>query len=443
MFLQERQARNRAMAAEQRANALADKSQQVAIQFGHSLWQLGDALSTSGQRNEAEPIFTEAAKTFDDAAKNFPDIPFFRQEQSRSEYKIGEFLILSGRADQAEGHYRTAIQEYAALAKDFPEISYYVLEEAHTNWVLAAALQRAGRLEEAAELYRCAAELHRKMAEQGDATAQSRLGVQYLVGTGVAKDPVEALTWFRLAAKQGNRFAQTDLGNIYAHGWGTNQDDAEAARWYRLAADQNQPSAQTLLGEMYAHGRGVEKNETEAAKLFHRAADYYLREGEVGFVGNANELAWQLATGDVLTLREPSLAVEVAQKAVGIDPNDGTLWKTLGVAQYRAGNWQAALTALNKSIELKHAGDADDYFFMAMVLRRSDNPEEARKWYDKAVGWMNENNPKDEQLHRFHAEATELLGITKLKSSADTKTSDRQPQTTNSRTPASSSKTKP
>ena len=39
--------------------------------------------------------------------------------------------------------------------------------------------------------------------------------------------------------------------------------------------------------------------------------------------------------------------------------------------------------------------------------------EEARKWYDQAVGWMETNNPRNEELLRFRAEAAELLKIDK------------------------------
>jgi hypothetical protein len=37
--------------------------------------------------------------------------------------------------------------------------------------------------------------------------------------------------------------------------------------------------------------------------------------------------------------------------------------------------------------------------------------DQARRWYDKAVQWMDQNKPKDEELRRFRAEAEELLGL--------------------------------
>ena len=36
---------------------------------------------------------------------------------------------------------------------------------------------------------------------------------------------------------------------------------------------------------------------------------------------------------------------------------------------------------------------------------------QARKWYDQAVAWMDKNQPKDDELRRFRAEAEELLKV--------------------------------
>jgi serine/threonine protein kinase len=153
MFLQERQARNRMVDAEQHAKALADKSQQVAIEFGHSLWKLGYALATSGQRNDAESVFIKAAQTFEQAAEEFPESPYFRQEKAGTELRIGDFLHSLGRTEQAERHYRSAIRDYAALAKDFPANSFYVQEEAHANLVFGLVLESDGRAVDASAFF--------------------------------------------------------------------------------------------------------------------------------------------------------------------------------------------------------------------------------------------------------------------------------------------------
>ena len=60
----------------------------------------------------------------------------------------------------------------------------------------------------------------RASAEQGDASAQNRLGIMYEAGRGVPQDDAEAVRWWRLAAEQGYAYAQTNLGGMYGAGRG-------------------------------------------------------------------------------------------------------------------------------------------------------------------------------------------------------------------------------
>jgi hypothetical protein len=41
------------------------------------------------------------------------------------------------------------------------------------------------------------------------------------------------------------------------------------------------------------------------------------------------------------------------------------------------------------------------------------NKDEARKWYDKGVEWMEKHAKENEELRRFRSEAEELLEIKK------------------------------
>ena len=80
----------------------------------------------------------------------------------------------------------------------------------------------------------------RASADQGDADAQSVLGIWYATGGHVSQDDAKAVRWYRWAAEQRYARAQCNLGLIYARGNGVPQDDAEAVRWFRLAAEQRQ-----------------------------------------------------------------------------------------------------------------------------------------------------------------------------------------------------------
>ena len=62
----------------------------------------------------------------------------------------------------------------------------------------------------------------------------------YDKGTGVPKDEVEAVKWYRKAADQGHAAAQFNLGGMYAEGRGVPKDDVEAYAWFNISAVSNQ-----------------------------------------------------------------------------------------------------------------------------------------------------------------------------------------------------------
>jgi tetratricopeptide (TPR) repeat protein len=126
-----------------------------------------------------------------------------------------------------------------------------------------------------------------------------------------------------------------------------------------------------------------------------------------------NNFAWLLATCPEVTLRDPGAAVRFARRAVDLIPTDGNSWNTLGVASYRAGNWDQARSALSRSMELRGAGDSFDWFFLAMIHARLGHPERARHWYDKAAQWFTQYRPGDAELYQFQVEAAAILGLPK------------------------------
>jgi tetratricopeptide (TPR) repeat protein len=135
---------------------------------------------------------------------------------------------------------------------------------------------------------------------------------------------------------------------------------------------------------------------------------------------NHNALAWLLATCPDEKRRDPDRAVELAKKAVLLAPQAGGFWNTLGAAHYRAGDWKAAAAALEKSMELQKGGDASDWLFLAMAHEKLGRHDEARKYYDRAVEWMEKNKDalaknktQAEELSRFRSEAEELLQLKK------------------------------
>jgi uncharacterized protein HemY len=124
-----------------------------------------------------------------------------------------------------------------------------------------------------------------------------------------------------------------------------------------------------------------------------------------------NNLAWLFATCPEISMRDARQAVFHAGRAVELAPGDAGFWNTLGMARYRDGDWKGAITAVKKSMEIAKDSDASDCFILAMAHSQSGDARQAREWFDKAVAWMDNNKPKDEELLRSRAEAAELLGL--------------------------------
>jgi Tfp pilus assembly protein PilF len=78
------------------------------------------------------------------------------------------------------------------------------------------------------------------------------------------------------------------------------------------------------------------------------------------------------------------------------------------VAYYRADEWQRARSALEKSMQ-HQGGNSWDWFFLAMTHWRLGDQINARRYYEQAVQWMEKNQPQNEELRRFRAEAEELV----------------------------------
>jgi serine/threonine protein kinase len=122
---------------------------------------------------------------------------------------------------------------------------------------------------------------HRKAAERGERTAQSRLAHRLEDGrwpvrgeSGMPQVGAEKSTLFdRIMGRQAPEFLASLRSNKRE---GRPADFAEAFRWHKAAAMRGHAGSQKRLGFMYAAGRGVERNEFSALYWFLESA----RQGE-------------------------------------------------------------------------------------------------------------------------------------------------------------------
>lgn len=118
-----------------------------------------------------------------------------------------------------------------------------------------------------------AAQWYRRLATQGDARAQTSLGLMYARGLGFDKNMAEARRWWSLAAAQNDAGAQYNLGMVLLEGDGTAPDPKQAHFWLTRAAQRGHVLAQTNLGVMHLRGDGTVRDEVNGLMWLMIAAD--------------------------------------------------------------------------------------------------------------------------------------------------------------------------
>lgn len=128
-------------------------------------------------------------------------------------------------------------------------------------------------------------------ARSGDPVAQLAMGEKYKEGKGVAKDPTEAIKWFRMAADQGDTNGMRELGAAYMKGEGFEKDPARAREYFAKGAEAGDFNCMYLLGWLYVRGEGGPKD----AKA---AFPWLLKAAHAGHPGAQEELAIMYWNGD-------------------------------------------------------------------------------------------------------------------------------------------------
>jgi serine/threonine protein kinase len=126
-----------------------------------------------------------------------------------------------------------------------------------------------------------------------------------------------------------------------------------------------------------------------------------------------NALAWQLATWPDETRRDVKLARELAQAALKHRPKDEGIINTLGVAEYRCGDYTAAVKTLDESAQLNQGRNQIDHYFLAMAHAKLGQSAKAQEHWKAAQALVSRPGyVMSEDLRRFQAEAEKVLAET-------------------------------
>ncbi len=127
----------------------------------------------------------------------------------------------------------------------------------------------------------------------------------------------------------------------------------------------------------------------------------------------ANNLAWNLVTAPP-ELRDAQRTIELAEQALREEPNSTTYRNTLGVAHYRAGNYQRVIELLEPNVLAAPGGQLPyDLFFLSMSHAASGNQREAEFYLHMADRWLSvtqddrslNDDPIRPELRAIRAEA--------------------------------------
>ena len=174
---------------------------------------------------------------------------------------------------------------------------------------------------------------------------------------------------------------------------------AEAREAVRLSPDD--ASMLSNLGFCLANSGRFDEAEAAYREALKNRPDY---------ASTLNSLAWLLVSYPGHFGQDPSEAVAMARRAVELGSRFPTNVNTLGVALYRAGLLDEAVTILRRSALLNRGKDASDWFFLAMACWRRGEVGEASDYYVRGVTTL-WRFPQDEpDYDRFWAEAAELFG---------------------------------
>ena len=184
-------------------------------------------------------------------------------------------------------------------------------------------------------------------------------------GTSEALAEVEPATeeeaLYLKAAKDGQAWAQTKLGIKYVQ-----EDDlqriGEGLRWLNAAADQNDTEALRALSALATEGRGVDQSDKEAYVYMRRAA-------ELGSAEAQYELANMLANGRGMA-RDMEAAMVWGRKAA--EQNYPPAQFALGRALIGSIEQQRKNEGINLLLKAAEAGQTEALLFLTTALGRGD-----------------------------------------------------------------------
>jgi tetratricopeptide (TPR) repeat protein len=385
-----------------------------------SLDALGKVLSNSGRRIQAEALHAQAIALWEGLVAGQPGEPRLLRGLAKSYNSLASLYSDSGFIDRDRAAYEKAWEPFRRCREIRELLGTADAATPADRRDLAAIYHNYGRqnhftgqLSQAEVFYRRALEIKRSLAARYPRVPRFRFDL-----ANTLNDLGESL-WLRGRSKEAEQVLLESLD----HNQRLAGESPDVLQYRHRVAD----SLDALAKPLATLGRDREAVDArrrivtifQSLRDDHPAGDY-----EAHLLRQQRHLAILLANCADPRVRNPGEAIRLARGAVEASPGDGANWNALGMAQYRSGDWDAAIRALERSMELRDGGDASDWLFLAMAHWQRGDKAKARHWYDEAdhrlgrnagddkvISWLAWDRPNERELRPYLAEAAALLGL--------------------------------
>jgi len=363
-----------------------------AIKLADGREEYACTLSVAGKLKESINGFARARDLYEDIHAKFPALERDRFRMAHLHHWLGYALQKSGRMSDAEQEYRAALDLRTQLLNESSADAKRKHHLAHIKAYLASLLNVTGRTELALELVEEAIVLNEECLDEFPDHADyiRRTASDYATREGILVSLgrlAEAETARERSSKLYMRLAGDSIGTVTTQ---SNSAWSNYSLGTRFDAAGEHEKAVELFRTAIAGFEQLNREHPESPKFL-------------------DNLAWVLATCPAVQFRDPVRAVELARKALQRVPSSASYWELLGIAQYRLGEFSAAISALTKADELGGGEQVVGWLFLAMARWQSGDQQAARELLSRANAWIAKYRSTDSELTRFHAEAIELI----------------------------------
>jgi tetratricopeptide (TPR) repeat protein len=352
-------------------------------------------LETGAPPQGSLKMYRQAQKRFDELPANYRAAPTRRHLEAMILQSLARQLQATAPPAEAVEASRHAFDIMKKLADEFRKIPRYRIDQANIGNNLATQLLDLDRRKEAAPVLREIQDLLKTLADEfphepghRDALAINHLNLGYVfMEMNLPRE-----------AERENAAAIVILEPLV-------RDNPKLPVYRKMLA-----LVLYHMGDL----RWDYDRRSEAGPYYQRALDLrteLVKEATPTSAEDAGLLAWSLVVCPDLKVRDWQQAVHWSRKGLESMPNNRTCWVGLGLARLRAGDAAEAIRALKEAQAHTDAGDASEWFCLAMAQQRLGRIVAAHVCFHKGCQWMKEHNPRDIELRRLRAEAAAVLGV--------------------------------